>query len=340
MDEHLTSSPARTWWAGARPRVSVDEVTVTAQERWGLGEFVRELGSHQDRNFLFESAGGRVVVKIANRAWERSVLEAQTAALQRAAGSTVVVPTLVHAVTTARFGDQDHVAHVVSFIEGDSLFDRSALGVVECRAPGLAAGEMVRTLSGFSHPGAVRESEWDLRAAEAVLEEKDPTLREAVGSSLARVAALRSRMPLQVIHGDVTDSNVLMTPADEVAVIDFGDVGVSWRCGELAVAAACVLGKTDDDVAAVSAVVEAFAHRVRLTDAELSAVWPLMVVRTAVLLATGDDAEGEPNAYTRDREVFERAAFTAALALDAGEMSRLIRTAGARPLPPPGPTGG
>jgi Ser/Thr protein kinase RdoA (MazF antagonist) len=340
MDQPPDDRPAQTWLAGARPRVSVDEVTSTARERWGLGAFVTELGSHQDRNFLFESPRGRVIVKIANPAWKRSALEAQTAAMQAAAASDVVVPTLVHEVTTARFGEQEYLAHVVTFIEGEPLFERPTLDLAGSGALGLAAGEMVRSLAGFSHPGAVRDSEWDLRSAGAVLEEKDPSLRHAVSASLARVAGLGSSLPIQVVHGDISDSNVLVTPGDEVAVIDFGDIGVSWRCGELAVAAACVLGKTDDDVAAVSAVVEAFAHRVRLTDAELGAVWPLMVVRTAVLLATGDDAEGEPNAYTRDREVFERAAFTAALALDAGEMSRLIRTAGARPLPPPGPTGG
>ncbi len=271
-----------------------------------------------------------MIVKVANPAWLRTVLDAQTAALRTAAASSVVVPTLVHAVTTERFGDREYLAHVVTFIEGDSLFDRSGLGVAGCRALGTAAGEMVRTLAGFSHPGAIRDSEWDLRAAGAVLEQKAPALREAVSSSLARLAAVGSRLPVQVIHGDVTDSNVLLTPTSQVAVIDFGDLGVSWRCGELAVAAACVLGKTPDDVSAVVAVVESFATHVALTDDELSAVWSLIVLRTAVLLATGDGVDGEPNAYTRDREAFEQAAFAAAMSLDDDEMSRLIRGAARR----------
>jgi Ser/Thr protein kinase RdoA (MazF antagonist) len=331
MDNPSGSGEEQTWLAGARPDVSVAEVTVTGQRQWGLGDFVQELGSHQDRNFLFESARGRVIVKIANPAWKPSALEAQTAALRAAAASDVVVPTLVHDVTRVLFGDRDYLAHVVTFIEGESLFDRSStLGSADCRALGTAAGEMARTLSGFTHPGAVRDSEWDLRSAGAVLEEKDPTLRQAVGSSLDRVAAVGSRLPVQVIHGDISDSNVLLTPTDEVAVIDFGDIGVSWRCGELAVAAACVLGKTPDDVAAVLAVVGSFVSRKALTDDELSAVWPLMVVRTAVLLATGDGVEDEPNAYTRDREAFERAAFAAAMSLDDDEMSRLIRRAASR----------
>jgi Ser/Thr protein kinase RdoA (MazF antagonist) len=327
MDQPPESSEAQAWLAGARPRVSVDEVTLIAQERWGLDAFVTELGSHQDRNFLFESSHGRVIVKIANRSWQRAALEAQTAALRTAAASDVVVPTLVQDVTTARFGGQEYLAHVVTFIEGETLFDRWALGSAESRALGLAAGEMVRTLSGFAHPGTVRDSEWDLRSADAVLEQKDPALREAVSPSLARVAALSSRLPVQVIHGDISDSNVLMTRTDEVAVIDFGDLGVSWRCAELAVGAACVLGKSPDVVAAVAAVVRSFAERVALTEDELSAVWSLIVVRTAVLLATGDDDGGEPNAYTREREAFERAGFAAAQALDADEMERLIRGA-------------
>jgi len=123
---------------------------------------------------------------------------------------------------------------------------------------------------------------------------------------------------------------VLLTRTDEVAVIDFGDIGVSWRCAELAVGAACVLGKTTDDVDAVIAVVESFADRITLTEDELSAVWSLMVLRTAVLLATGDDEGGEPNAYTREREAFERAGFAAAQALDADQMERRIRSAASR----------
>jgi len=330
MDEPSESSEVQTWLAGARPRVSADEVTATAQGRWGLGAFVKELGSHQDRNFLFESARGPVIVKIANPSWQRAALDAQTAAMRTAAASDVVVPTLVQEVTTERFVDQEYLAHVVTFIEGETLFDRSAVGPAECRALGLAAGEMVRTLSGFSHPGAVRESEWDLRSAEAVLEQKNPALREAVSPSLDRVAALSTRLPIQVIHGDISDSNVLLTRTDEVAVIDFGDIGVSWRCAELAVGAACVLGKTTDDVDAVIAVVESFADRITLTEDELSAVWSLMVLRTAVLLATGDDDGGEPNAYTREREAFERAGFAAAQALDADQMERRIRSAASR----------
>lgn len=328
MDEPAERGRPHSWLAGARPRVDVAEIAATAHARWGLGDFVVELGSHQDRNLLFESPHGRVVVKVANVAWERSALEAQAAALQAVSHSDVLVPAVVRRVAKERFGDHEYWTQVVTFIEGESLFDRAALDPAGCRAIGTAAGETARALAGFAHPGAVRDSEWDLRAAGRVLEGKSPSLRDAVEPFLDRVAVQGSGLPVQVIHGDVTDSNVLVTPAGDLAVIDFGDVGESWRCAELAVAAASVLGKTDDDVSAVLAVVESFTRRVPLADDELSALWSLVVLRVAVLLATGDGDDDEPNAYTRAREAFERQAFSAALALDADEMARLIRDAG------------
>jgi Ser/Thr protein kinase RdoA (MazF antagonist) len=156
MDGPSTGGDAAPGLAGARPGVTADEVAVVAQARWRLGAFVRELGSHQDRNFLFESPAGRVVVKVANSAWPREALEAQIAAMTAAAASEAVVPTLVQGVVPERFGDGEYLVHVVTFVEGEPLFDRSDLGPSGYRPLGTAAGEMVRALSGFAHPGAVR----------------------------------------------------------------------------------------------------------------------------------------------------------------------------------------
>ena len=64
-----------------RPTTDAEQAVRLAREVYGVEGSVRELGSQQDRNFRIDSAGGRYVVKVANRGWGRPAVEAQNAAL-------------------------------------------------------------------------------------------------------------------------------------------------------------------------------------------------------------------------------------------------------------------
>ncbi|MEV6349747.1 aminotransferase class III-fold pyridoxal phosphate-dependent enzyme [Actinoplanes sp. NPDC051851] len=317
----------------ARPDVTLDDAARIAAGHWGLSGEMRELGSHQDHNVRIDAPRGRFVLKIANAGWARSALDAQHAALPVIAAAGIPGPTPVGGIEQVTVAGQRVHAHVLTYVEGTPLLDRGIFGVDECRLLGNTAGRVVAALADFAHPGAERHSPWDLRNAAGVIDQLAPGLRAEVATHLDRIGELAARLPTQVIHGDLTDDNVVL--ADGAAgVIDFGDLCVSWRCAELAVTAASVIGKTGDDVGAVLAVVEAFTAHVPLTDIELTAVWPLVVLRGAVLVAsyTEMEADGAENAYAQQRDDADRRAYQASAALDAEEMSWLIRGAG-QPLP-------
>lgn len=311
------------------PPISDESVLEAARSTWGLVGAHRELGSNQDYNLRITTTDGPVVVKIVNPAWERDTIDAQHEALAVIAAAGIPAPVPVFRAEEITVDGHDLLAHVLTYVDGEPLLGRAGFGTTECRLLGDIAGRVVDALAGFTHPGAQRRTQWDMRLATEVIDQLAPSLRPVLADAIARVAELQDQLPLQVIHGDVTDDNVVLTPDGDPAVIDFGDLSLSWRCAELAVTAAGVLGKTSDDVAAVLAVIEGFAERVKLTDAELSAVWPLVVLRTGVLVACSDDLTADgTNEYAADRSAGERRSLQIALELDAEEMSWLIRGTG------------
>ncbi|WP_458864502.1 hypothetical protein, partial [Enterococcus faecium] len=94
----------------------------------------------------------------------------------------------------------------------------------------------------------------------------------------------------QLGHFDVTDDNFLRphgvgTLPD--AVIDFGDVIESWAGGEIAVTVSSVLHHDGATYASTLPAIAAFDRRRPLSDDEITALWPLVVLRGVVLVLSG-----------------------------------------------------
>jgi len=333
----------------ARPTMDLDEAAEIAERRWGLRGPVTELGSQQDRNFRIDASTGPVVLKIANAATAPGELEAQDAALAAAAAAGLRVPAVVPSLAGAPLeqvdvGGERLLARVLTYVDGTPLLDLDGFGLEHCRLLGRTAAALVSALAEVAHPGTARRTQWDLRLAcdvvaslEAHLPRSVRTdLLGAVDAAAQRLRAVADDLPEQVIHGDLTDDNAVVDAAGSVGVIDFGDVMTSWRVAEVAVTATSVLGRTADDVTAVLAVVEAFTEQVALSDAELTAVWPLVVLRTGVLVASSAEqvALDGGNDYTEARQAEEVRAFERAAVLDPDEMSWLVRAVG-QPLAAP-----
>lgn len=349
-----------------RPNVTVDEVRRLASELYGVSGEVRELGSQQDRNFLFtepssasEPDGRRVLFKISNRAVRRDEIEAQNEAMQRmhAAGhpSPAPIPSVNgREIEAAEVDGAPHSIRLLTFVEGTPLIDFEHFSAETIAAMGTLVGQVVATLGDFEHPGLDRELQWDLRVGERLVEElinyvADPERRALVLGALedatAVLAPLKDSLPLQAIHGDLTDDNLVAT-AGELGrpqlsgIIDFGDVGTGWRIAELAVACTAVFHHDPARPLAVLPLIRAFDEVVHLTDAEVDALWSLIVLRGATLVVSGlqQVAIDEGNDYAEEALEREWTIFAVPAGLDSRVATAAIRRAlGRNVVPGPGP---
>lgn len=314
------------------PAVTAAQAEAVARDHFGIaGVSATALGSQQDANFLLENAAGAPlgVLKIANPAFSRAELEAQDAAAAAVAAAegirTAVNIEPPGAVPIAEISSSPALfARILSYLPGGTLSGDRYLDPQRVAALGDLAGRVCRALAGFEHPGVDRVLQWDLRHAPRTVATlathvTDPHRRQAVESAAAAawqvVATLAEDLPLQVIHGDLTDDNVVCG-ADGVpdGVIDFGDLTRSWTVAELATTVSAVLRHEGGEPAAAIPAVAAF-HAVRpLSPAEVGALWPLVVLRAAVLVVSGlhqsaVDAENTYASAALDHEwrIFQRA---------------------------------
>ncbi|WGL51666.1 aminotransferase [Nocardioides sp. BP30] len=329
----------------SRPRVSPERAAEVAARYGAVTAPLVELGSQQDRNFLVTTERGRFVLKLANAATGTAELEAQHLALRQLAAAGLGVPLPVADGDGAELSATDVegerlLTRLLTFVEGEPLIEVEDFGLEQAALLGDTAGRVVAALVDFDHPGLHRRNQWDLRLAGDVVaalldhvpdEDRRTRLAAAREEALRRLAPVAGRLREQTIHADITDDNVVRDAAGRVGVIDFGDLQRSWRVAELAATCAATLTR-DPDPALLLGAVEAFTAHVPLDDAELTALWPLVWLRTAVLVVSGEQqvALDGDNEYADVRRAAEWRSFALASSWDPDEMDALVRAAAGR----------
>ncbi len=143
---------------------------------------------------------------------------------------------------------------------------------------------------------------------------------------------LADRLPSQFIHGDLTDDNVVAgDPVTRVpdGVIDLGDLNRTWTVGELAITVSSLLHHDGMDLARATRAIAAY-HAVRpLSPAEADALWPLVVVRGAVLVASAHHviATDPTNEYAAENLLHEREILRQATSVPLEVATALVRAA-------------
>ncbi|RXZ51375.1 phosphotransferase, partial [Agromyces binzhouensis] len=346
------------------PALPADEVVAIVREHWDLDVELDGLGSQQDQNFL---ARARVpehraddsgepdapigVVKITNPAFTADELDAQDHAASRIADAA---PHLRIATTSvaddgsprsivAETSEGPLAVRLLEYLPGGTLNGPAYLSPAVVARMGEVAAHASLALSDFDHPGLDRVLQWDLRVADRVVDllahyHPDAAKRERVTDAAARawadVQAVASELPQQAVHLDLTDDNVVCTTDRGIrlpdGMIDFGDVTRSWAVSELAITISSVLHHAGAEPVSVLPAVRAF-HALRpLSASEVRALWPLVVLRGAVLVVSGEQQvqiDGGANAYAAEGVEREWRIFEQATSVPSAVMTRLIAEA-------------
>ncbi len=337
------------------PAITPDQARAIAAEHFRVDARITALGSQQDANFLLSGPAGEPigVLKIANPAFSRAEIDAQDAAAAfTAAGEGIRTATNLGLPGVAPIAELDTagtgslLARIISYLSGGTLGGDGYLRPAQVAALGDLAGRTCRALAAFDHPGVDRVLQWDLRHGMRTVEvlaahiadgHRRETVRSAAAAAWQVIAPLADDLPVQVIHGDITGDNVVCgRHAIPDGIIDFGDLMRSWTVAELAVTVATALRHDGCEPAATLAAIEAF-HAVRpLGPAEIEALWPLVVLRAAVLVVSGIhqsaiDADNDYASSALDHEwrIFERASEVPLEAMTA-QIRRVLGLARAR----------
>ncbi|MFT4231810.1 MAG: aminotransferase [Leucobacter sp.] len=330
---------------GGLVRPDVDEAGAVeiARACYGIEATARELGSNQDRNFVLEEADGtRSVLRVDNPVFGDDERDAQHAALDayRAAGVPVpaVLPGLDGALTQRCA--RGYAVRRSEFAPGEPMVDAGYLAPAVLEEFGALAAASVNALAALEHPGLDRQHMWIMGAAHEQTARLAPSIIDAelrdrvlvaADEAQAALSLVAEALPVQAIHGDLTDDNVTGLRGDDMrlhprTVLDLGDIAYGWRVSELAVTASSMLHHDPERPLRVLDTIAAFHRDAPLSAAEARAVWPLVVLRGAILVASGWrqlEIDGG-NDYARDRVAGEQAIFDAATALPLAEMTEQV----------------
>lgn len=295
------------------PHFELPDAERLARDHFRFAGRARALTSERDQNFMIESdAGDRLVLKIANAAEDRAMLDAQRAVLAHLASAGAPTPRVVGATTDA----ERHAVWAVSALPGRPFADARRRSRALYEDLGRQVALLDQALATFDHPAIHRDFYWDLANAPSIVENRchlvtdEPLVRAitALASEFdKRVAPLLRSLPRAAIHGDLNDNNILVGGEDDAesrdqrvtGIVDFGDMVHSYRVGDLAIAVAYAMLGSDDPLAIVGHVVRGFAEHVALTDDELTAVFGLAAMRlcASACIAADQQSRQPDNVY-------------------------------------------
>jgi Ser/Thr protein kinase RdoA (MazF antagonist) len=239
------------------PQVPAAALAALAATHWGLTGTLVPLTSERDQNHRLDTAQGSFVLKLANPAEPAALTEFQTLALIHAARHAPDLPT--PRVIPARDGrtiipTPDGALRLLSWLLGTPLAHLPRSPALAA-AIGSALGRIDAALASFHHPAADHHLLWDIRNAAdltpllpALPDDLKPRIAGFLDRFRRQTAPALACLPRQVIHGDFNPHNLLSDAVDPTrlaGILDFGDMTLSHRVCDLAVAASYLIDPAD-----------------------------------------------------------------------------------------------
>jgi 4-aminobutyrate aminotransferase-like enzyme/Ser/Thr protein kinase RdoA (MazF antagonist) len=283
------------------PVFSAAQAERILRDTYGLLGSVRALSGERDCNFHLSTPDGRgYVLKIIDREVGPETVDCQVSVLRHLGDQDPSLP--VPRVFPSTLGKEtgnvigldgiQYTTCLIGFLPGRLLAAvPPRRGVLENVGDTLA--RLDRALQGFFHPALGQRLAWDVRRLPELAEHVQYIESSSVRGDIESVmGAFRNRAPAlgalrsQAIHGDCHGQNLLVDPVGGKVsgILDFGDMIHAPRILEPAVTMSELLTEGLAPLAAVSAVLEAYALRQPLDGAEIEVLFDLIAARHAVTL--------------------------------------------------------
>ena len=281
------------------PVVTADDASKVAANLYGWQASVEALTGERDKNYLLRTQEvGEVVLKFINPGEEAAETDLQTQVLLwlEQKHCAVVVPQALRnskggLVSDYAVGEQVYKVRAYTYLNGVAVAQAQMSDALQ-QSFGVRAAQLVIALDGFDHPALSRVLLWDVMHLSqlrdwAVEVLTDDAMGPFVFAFLDRfdssiLPALQA-LPQQVIHGDISKSNTVVSQADGTSihgVLDFGDLCKAPRVVELAVTASYALdAETGDLQAALARVVSGYESILTLSEAEKALIPDLIIAR-------------------------------------------------------------
>jgi hydroxylysine kinase len=291
----MTQDPAGSLLSLPPPRLSVPALESLVARHWGETGTLTPLTSERDQNHRLDTGSASFTLKLANPAEPAVLTDFQTLALIHVATTCPDLP--VPRVIPARDGrtvipTPDGALRLFSWLPGTPLAHLPRSRDLAA-AIGTALGRLDADLARFQHPAADHHLLWDIRNAAdlapllpALPNDLRPRIQAGLDRFRGRTAPRLARLPRQVIHGDFNPHNLLADPADPcclTGILDFGDMTLSHRVCDLAVAASYLVDPVDP-TALVLPLTRAYHAANPLTAAEIMLLPDLITARLATTL--------------------------------------------------------
>lgn len=277
------------------PRVPASELASLVRKHWGLAGTLTPLTSERDQNHRLDTSRGSFVLKLANPAEPAALTGFQTLALLHTARTAPDLP--IPRVIPTRDGQTilagpDGALRILTWLPGRPL-------ALLPRTPALAAaigtalGRLDQALVRFRHPAADHHLLWDIRntadlapLAAALPDDLKPRIAAVLARFADHIAPALARLPRQVIHGDFNPHNLLADPdrPDRLTgILDFGDMTLSHRICDLAVAASYLIDPADPPALLIP-LARAYHRANPLTEQEIRLLPDLIIARLITTL--------------------------------------------------------
>ncbi len=285
-----------------------DELLLTEQEaerialeRYGINGKAQFLPGEIDINYkIHDDERGTFVLKISRPSESENYLDYQQQILKHMEGSGVAlehpraIPDLegrLVSLVADGFGRERHV-RLLSWIPG-RLYSRVNPQADELRQSlGRVCGKTTAALSGFDHPMANRELDWDLDRADWTREhltlfeeDRQRTLLHFLRLFETNSNSYRT-LRKAVVHNDANDNNLIVSEDMKNplvrAVIDFGDAIRTQVINDLAVACAYAIMGLEDPLQGCLPLVRGYHESFPLLEEELEHLYACIGIRLVI----------------------------------------------------------